>query len=147
MKSLNTKNVIIFSLIIAMFTQRALAKCNNPADLDRTFGPQNNGVVIFNFFDNSIDDIGDGGIVIDDQGRIVVSGTQGTQFGGRQFGVARLLSNGLLDSTFGPNGNGKITISFSSSDFARGGVVRDTQGRLIVAGYDDVGNKYEVPVC
>ena len=79
MKSLNTKNVIIFSLIIAMFTQRALAKCNNPADLDRTFGPQNNGVVIFNF-DNSTNNAGDGGIVIDDQGRIVVSGTQGTQF-------------------------------------------------------------------
>ena len=143
MKSLNTKNVIIFSLIIAMFTQRALAKCNNPADLDRTFGPQNNGVVIFNF-DNSIDDAGDGGIVIDDQGRIVVSGTQETQFGGRQFGVARLLSNGLLDSTFGPNGDGKVTIDFSGVDHARGGVVRDTQGRLIVAGYDSFGKKYEV---
>ena len=146
MKSLNTKNVIIFSLIIAMFTQRALAKCNNPADLDRTFGPQNNGVVIFNF-DNSIDDAGDGGIVIDDQGRIVVSGTQETQFGGRQFGVARLLPNGLLDSTFGPNGDGKVTIDFSgedSNDRGRGGVVRDTQGRIIVAGYDSFGKKYEV---
>jgi len=146
MKSLNTKNVIIFSLIIAMFTQRALAKCNNPADLDRTFGPQNNGVVIFNF-DNSTNDRGDGGIVIDDQGRIVVSGTQETQFGGRQFGVARLLSNGLLDSTFGPNGDGKVTIDFSgedSNDRGRGGVVRDTQGRLIVAGYDSFGKKYEV---
>jgi len=144
MKSLNTKNVIIFSLIIAMFTQRALAKCNNPADLDRTFGPQNNGVVIFNF-DNSTNNAGDGGIVIDDQGRIVVAGTQDLFQASQQFGVARLLSNGLLDSTFGPNGNGKITISFSSNDYARGGVVRDTQGRLIVAGYDrNVGNKYEV---
>jgi len=143
MKSLNTKNVIIFSLIIAMFTQRALAKCNNPADLDPTFGPENNGVVIFNF-DNSTDDVGDGGIVIDDQGRIVVAGTQGVDEESPQFGVARLLPNGLLDSTFGPNGNGKITISFSGRDFARGGVVRDTQGRLIVAGYDGVGDKYEV---
>ena len=152
MKSLNTKNVIIFSLIIAMFTQRALAKCNNPADLDRTFGPQNNGVVIFNF-DNSIDDAGDGGIVIDDQGRIVVSGTQGRFFipppfqASQQFGVARLLPNGLLDSTFGPNGDGKVTIDFSgedSNDRGRGGVVRDTQGRIIVAGYDSFGKKYEV---
>ena len=100
-------------------------------------------LLIFNF-DNSIDDAGDGGIVIDDQGRIVVAGTQDLFQASQQFGVARLLSNGLLDSTFGPNGDGKVTIDFSGVDHARGGVVRDTQGRLIVAGYDASGKKYEV---
>ena len=49
-----------------------------------------------------------------------------------------------MDSTFGPNGDGKVTIDFSGNDRGRGGVVRDTQGRLIVAGYDSFGKKYEV---
>ncbi len=127
------------SLAIILCIPNLRAKCNNPADLDRTFGPQNNGTVIFNF-PGSNKSNGDGGIVIDDQGRIVVSGTDDDN---KLVAVARLLPNGLFDNSFGTNG--KVTINFTGNDDkGRGGVVRDSQGRLIVAGYDNDNDNYLV---
>ena len=141
MKNLNKKVVLVFSLIIAMFTQRALAKCNNPADLDPTFGPQNSGIVTINFGGF---DVGRGGLVIDDQGRIVVSGDTSAGANPRNFAVARLLSNGLLDTSFAGDGTAIIDIN-STDDEGAGGVVRDTQGRLLVAGSArDSENSYAV---
>ena len=125
---MNTKVVIIFS-VVWLLSQQAHAQCTNPADLDQTFGPQNSGIVLIDF---GAIDLGNGGIVIDDQGRIVVSGTHNIL----QFGVARLLPNGILDNSF--DTDGKVSIDFGGNDFGTGGVVRDTQGRLIVAGKSDM---------
>lgn len=125
------------SLAIILCIPNLRAKCNNPADLDQTFGPQNNGIVLIDF---GAIDRGNGGIVIDDQGRIVVSGTDNIL----QFGVARLLPNGILDNSF--DTDGKVSIDFGGNDFGTGGVVRDTQGRLIVAGKSDMNYAVAQPV-
>ncbi|NRB21478.1 hypothetical protein HRU45_01915, partial [Candidatus Dependentiae bacterium] len=132
----NKNTLIIFSVALLTLIQRTQAKCTNPADLDRTFGPQNNGIVLIDFGGVNL---GEGGLVIDDQGRIVVCGVTLTSYIppiGSDFAVARLLPNGLLDTSFGPSNDGKVTIDFGGTDLGTGGVVRDTQGRLIVAGYE-----------
>jgi len=45
----NKNTLIIFSVALLTLTQDTHAKCNNPADLNRTFGPQNNGIVTIDF--------------------------------------------------------------------------------------------------
>ncbi len=126
-KNIKLLSILCCSLLIGT---QLNAQCNNPSDLDTTFGPQNNGIVFI-----GTNWQGNGGILIDDQGRIVSSGSANNDLA-----VARLLSNGILDDTFA--GNGKTTIDFSVAeptdvDVGTGGVARDCQGRLIVAGDND----------
>ena len=106
-----------FSILCCLFLvgTKLNALCNNPSDLDKTFGPQNNGIVTIRKGNN--DWIGNGGILIDDQGRIVVSGTDNAT---ETFAVARLLPNGLLDNSF--NGNGQVSLNFGSVDEGTGGL-------------------------
>ena len=130
-KNIKLLSILCCSLLIGT---QLNAQCNNAANLDKTFGPQNNGIVFIGTHWH-----GNGGILIDDQGKIVSSGTTI----GDDFAVARLLSNGILDDTFADNG--KTTIDFGLEGNGRGGVVRDCQGRLIVAGCQEEGqNKYVV---
>ena len=128
-KNIKLLSILCCSLLIGT---QLNAQCNNSADLDTTFGPQNNGIVFIDF--GGTINTGHGGLLTDDQGRIVVSGS--TNFGGNlDFAVARLLPNGLLDTSFGAGG--KVIIDFGGFDLGLGGVVRDCQGRLIVAGHSN----------
>ena len=130
-KNIKLLSILCCSLLIGT---QLNAQCNNPANLDTTFGPQNNGIVFI-----GTNWQGNGGLLIDDQGRIVSSGSTT----GGDFAVARLLSNGILDDTFADNG--KTTIDFGLEGNGKAGVVRDCQGRLIVAGCQEEGqNKYVV---
>jgi len=132
-------NKKLFILLSFFIFNQPNSQCINAANLDTTFG--NNGMVLFNFL-NSTDDRGDGGLVIDDKGRIAVVGSFDNNDG---FAIARLLSTGEFDPTFGPDMNGKVVIDFSPTNVrGRGGIVQDPQGRLIVAGYDDSNDNYIV---
>lgn len=86
MKNLKINNVIYSLLLASIFFIRMKAE-TNPADLDRTFGANSNGIVKIDFGGT---DIGRGGLVIDDQGRIVVSGDTTAGSDPRNFAIARL---------------------------------------------------------
>ena len=132
-----------FSIACCLFLvgTKLNALCNNPANLDTTFGPQNNGIVFIDFA-GAVNNFGNGGILIDNQGRIVVLGTERDNLNNDNFAVARLLPNGILDTTF--DGDGKTTIDFNVEDQGTGGIVGDCQGRLIVAGLDDFNDSFAI---
>ncbi|CAN5348690.1 hypothetical protein BH09PLA1_BH09PLA1_13920 [soil metagenome] len=104
-------------------------------DLDSTF--RNNGRFThdFGFGDDSAY-----AITVQADGRFLVAGTVRGANGTNDFGVARFLSNGSLDATFGING--MVTTDFglagASSDEARAMVI-DSSGRIYVAGYANRG--------
>lgn len=131
------KKLLIVSLSLLMFNQQTKSK-TNPADLDTTFGPNMNGLVTFQF-PGSTRDHGEGGIVLDDQGRIIVSGSNIIN---ETIIVVRFLPNGTVDTTFGDNG--ATSVALGPLGRGSGGVVRDTQGNIIVAGYKSSPNEYVV---
>ncbi len=93
---------------------------------DQSFG--RHGVVLTNLTPGQ--DLGYD-VAIQDNGKIVVVGTQGT---GSAFAIVRYLSNGDLDPAFGGDGTRSIV---------RGGVARavvlQPDGRILVTGYDGTG--------
>jgi uncharacterized delta-60 repeat protein len=85
------------------------------------------------------------GVAIDRLDRIVVAGAAYTNSMQQDaFAVARLLPNGVLDTTF--DGDGKQTIDFSPADEAATGVSVDSLNRIVVAGnfYNGTGNDFAV---
>lgn len=79
------------------------------------------------------------GTAVQADGKIVVAGTTGitNAANGSDFAVARLNSDGALDTTFG-NGTGKTTVGFdlggSNNDVAAA-VALQADGKIVVAGY------------
>jgi uncharacterized delta-60 repeat protein len=84
----------------------AVARYNTDGTLDSSFG--NGGKTIVNFNNGA----SARGMAIQSDGRLVLAGESGNQFG-----VARLNTNGSLDTTFGSNGK----LSINPSNFKQGG--------------------------
>ena len=95
-------------------------------DLDISFGV--GGRVTTDFF-SSIDSVG--GVKIQSDGKIVVAGTvfNGSTY---DFAMARYLSNGTLDSSFGSGGK-VVTDLFGSNDVGHALVIQ-SDGKIVVAG-------------
>lgn len=76
-----------------------------------------------------------GGAAIDSQGRIVVVGSTTATFSQSDFRVARILPNGVLDSSF--DGDGIAEIDFAAgglNDDRANAVAIDSQDRIVVVG-------------
>jgi uncharacterized repeat protein (TIGR01451 family)/uncharacterized delta-60 repeat protein len=74
------------------------------------------------------------GMAIDSSGRILVAGTAyKTGTGNYDFLLVRYLPNGQLDTSFGPDHNGKVTTDFGSHEYGSG-VAIDSQGRIVMVG-------------
>lgn len=100
---------------------------------DPSFGT--NGVVTVNF-SNGTDEAT--GLVVRSDGKIVVAGAAGGAMG-----VARLLANGTLDSTF--SGDGLTTVS--AGTLARANAVALSGNKIVLAGYSSTaatGNQFTV---
>lgn len=107
--------------------------------LDLAFGT--NGVVT-GFF-GATDDIGNG-VAVDSMDRVIVAGY--TVVGSKsQFGVARLTSSGVLDTTF--SGDGLTTIAFGSGAAFVGGVAVDALNRVVVSGGQIVSGQFDLAVA
>jgi uncharacterized delta-60 repeat protein len=104
----------------------AVARFLSNGQLDRSF--DNDGMRFIEFGDSHANDI-----AIQKDGKIVVVGTKGELFPNfdEDFAVARLNSNGSLDSSF--DKDGKKTIGLGELDEAHS-VVIEENGKIIIAG-------------
>ncbi|MEV7614163.1 calcium-binding protein [Streptomyces sp. NPDC089799] len=112
----------------------ALARLNPNGSPDPSFG--GDGTVVAGFPPASPQDAGGRatGLALQSDGRFVVVGYIGnTSF---DFGVARYLSNGSLDTSF--SGDGMATAVFGGTDFGRAVAVA-SDGSVVAAGSTDTG--------
>ena len=108
-----------------------IVQYNADGTLDTTFGTD--GITQIDFGGGS-DDVNS--IAIQDDGKIVLGGKAGTDFG-----LARLNSDGTLDTTFGGTGTGRVSLSASSgTDEINSIAIDDVSGDIIVTGYADFNN-------
>jgi uncharacterized delta-60 repeat protein len=107
-------------------TDFALVRFNTDGTPDATFGI--NGHVMTDF--TATDVLTD--VVLQADGRIVVTGRTFDQTNGDDFALARYEANGTLDATFGTAGIVRTDIA-TSSDEARGMAIQ-ADGKIVVAG-------------
>ena len=100
-------------------------------DLDATFGI--GGMVTTDFPGSDIAEA----LAIQANGRIVVAGQSCAGAAGCDFAVARYLSTGLLDGTFGTGG--KVTTDFGASYDQAQAVALQADGKIVVAGFQCPG--------
>jgi uncharacterized delta-60 repeat protein len=110
----------------------ALARFNEDGTLDTTFG--DDGRVMTNFTPRYD---GAWGVAIQADGKIVAAGDSGLGSGNSGFAVARYNENGTLDTSF--NGDGKITIQFTTRDDPVAGLALAADGKIVVSGGSAVG--------
>ncbi|MGN6544918.1 MAG: Calx-beta domain-containing protein, partial [Aureliella sp.] len=121
---LHTATLLIFD--------QETGEAHNPGSPDASWG--GDGVVETDFspaqdgtaFDNGRD------IAIQSNGRAVVIGSSDTVDGTRDFAVARYLSGGSLDTSFG--GDGRVTTDLGGRDEAEKVLVQ-SDGKIVVVGY------------
>ena len=76
------------------------------------------------------------GLALQADGRIVIVGSSGIDFA-----VARLNSNGTLDTTFGPQSTGIVTADFGGGNESATAVAVLSDGRIVVAGVTTVADR------
>ena len=104
----------------------AIARLTIDGSLDTTFGPSLDGKLQISFGGY----IGATDLAFQKDGKIVVVGASS---GHDEFGIARLNTNGTLDTTF--DGDGKKTVGWSTLDGATAyAVVIQSDGKIVVAG-------------
>jgi uncharacterized delta-60 repeat protein len=87
------------------------------------------------------DDSSFASVTIDAKGRIVVAGgvDGGSPYNSGDFVLARYTPDGRPDPSFG--GDGTVTTDFDGGSDGAGGVAIDPQGRIVVAGGAQLGNR------
>ncbi len=110
----------------------ALIRYNSDGSLDNSF--DGDGIVV-----TTVDDYYDMGtsLLIQNDGKLVVSGSSSAEETDFDFAVVRYNSDGSLDNTFGVGGKVKTDIE-NSDDFATCSALQDDD-KIVVAGYSDKG--------
>ncbi len=114
----------------------AMLRLNENGSLDTNFG--NLGKVLTDVggqYDNPF------GLVVQPDGKIVVSGNNYGDGTGVRFVLVRYLDNGSLDTSFGDNGTGIIKTQIGSGDCFGGHLVRQPDGKIVVAGFGYIENQ------
>lgn len=106
----------------------ALARYNADGSLDSSFDGDGKVTTNFGFLRQAYAY----DVVVDGSGRIVVAGEvyNGSDF---DFGLARYLPDGSLDSTF--DSDGLVTTDINSSPNGANGLAIDSNGKIVIAGY------------
>jgi uncharacterized delta-60 repeat protein len=114
----------------------AVIRLNTDGTLDTTFDTDGKRTVTFGGTDLGR------AVAVQDDGKIVVVGfTDQGPGAADNFGVARLNTDGSLDTSF--DTDGRQTVDFTGDDEAAG-VAIDRNGRIIIAGRSDVNNDFAV---
>lgn len=122
-------------------TDHGLARLNSDGTLDTSFGV--GGRVMTDLFFGSYEDIQ--ALLIQSDGGIVVAGSvQGNS--PEDFAVVRYTSAGDLDTTFSGDGIATTDFGFGSRDRASSLAIQ-SDGKLLVAGYSDVGGDRDVAIA
>jgi uncharacterized delta-60 repeat protein len=130
-------------------SQFVVTRYNPNGTLDLPFGGQNTGSVIIPFFNNTTGfthtDLALAVAVQPSDGKIVVAGQATVAAGDQDFAVARLDTNGTLDTAgFGPYG--QVTIPFNlgggNTDAAQA-VVIQSDGKIVLAGFAQTASNGE----
>jgi len=103
----------------------ALARYNPNGSLDTTFSGNGKRVTSFGW-SGAFD------LLVDSNGKIVIAG-----WAGKNFGVVRYNHNGGLDTTF--SGDGKMDVDFGKTEVARA-IALDVNGKYVVGGIKDFGS-------
>lgn len=111
-------------------------------ELDTTFGG-GDGMVTFPV--GSFDDIAYA-IGINADGTILVAGTAGVAIGDNDFAVARLTTDGTLDSTFGTGAIAQRDLGAGGDDQARA-LALVSGGRILLGGYGNSGTGLDFAVA
>lgn len=109
-----------------------------PGDPDATFGSGGNVITSF----GSYADLGQA-VTVQSDGRIIVAGSAGNG-SDTDFALVRYTASGELDTSF--NESGKLTTSIGNGDDAVNGVVVQSDGKIVVAGYAHNGTNYDIAV-
>ena len=119
----------------------AVVRYNPNGVMDSSFG---NGGSLTTSFPN-YDDVDGMALCVQPDGKIIVAGTAQTWLLNDNFAIARYKTDGTLDSTFG--NAGRVNFGFGSfggnNDHARS-MALQPDGRILVAGYTDIGIGDEV---
>ncbi len=76
-----------------------------------------------------------------DDGKLVLAGTVGVSPTESDFALARFSANGTLDATFGTGG--WATVDLGGSDEQAFGLIRQADGKFVIAGYTNSGGTYQ----
>lgn len=107
-----------------------VARYTQDGILDTTFGSQ--GVARVDISDR-VDALAK--IAVDKNGKIVLAGTTYAKAGAALVSVARLLPNGVIDSSFGSKGVTTVTTTSSNTvAHSIGALAIDSQNRIVIAG-------------
>jgi serralysin len=117
------------------FNRFALARYNLDGSLDSSFG--GDGKVITHFAEGSSDVAS--AVAIQTDGQIVAAG-RSQEAGQVRFALARYNPNGALDSSFGADGNGRVTTQFPGSALASALAIQD-DGKIVAAGASQVSHR------
>ena len=133
--SLDTKGLFMKkSLFIFLLIGCSIFSIAQPAgSLDISFG---NGGKVVSSFSTGIEEAK--AAILQEDGKIVVAGFAQFAATGKDFLVARYLTDGTLDNTFGTNGVWTMDLQLGSDDVAHSMVI-DATGRIILAGSSDDG--------
>jgi uncharacterized delta-60 repeat protein len=117
--------LILIGLILlpSLATPRSLA--SSPGILDTSFN--GSGVALAPLWTGSYGV----NVAVQTDGKLAVVGT----VGGPPAALARFTTNGLLDTTFGPNGNGTLTTLIGPATYFDG-IALQTDGKLVIVGYN-----------
>lgn len=128
--------VVAYSQFGATGWDFAVARVNANGSLDTTFNGTGKQSVDFGSFDIAKD------IVVQADGKIVVAGSTSRMFTGEDFAVARLNTDGSLDSGFGTGGQTVIDFGapLGGIDDVATALALQTDGMLVVAGYTRGGD-------
>src|SRR4029450_7217366 len=98
--------------------------------IDTSFGTNGHVIIDFGGTDEFL-----AGIVIQPDGKIVAAGSAGIicDLNSYDFVVARFNSDGTLDMTFGPNGDGRSRSDFGKFEIAYG-VALQSDEKIVLAG-------------
>ncbi len=119
---------IVFSNEEQSDTDFALARYNSDGSLDSTFG---GGGLVATDFNQNVDQALE--ILLQPDGNIVAAGTASSMTTSYDFGFARYLSNGTLDTTFGRGGTAEFDLGGGTIDLARSAVLQP-DGKIVAAG-------------
>jgi uncharacterized delta-60 repeat protein len=117
----------------------ALVRYNSDGSLDATFDLDGRVISYYGEENDSIY-----ALLVQPDGKLVVAGEVGTA-NGQDFALARYNADGSLDSSFG-TGGWVVTNFFGDDDHARA-LVRQADGKLLVAGYVYTGTEYDIALA